>query len=79
MPVTPTPSAVRQDASIWRDRISSALQDLNRRNTHAQQLQIAMKRDETTHETHDNFTSLCLGKLKYLLFGTWSFLQTWKC
>lgn len=51
-----------QDASAWRDRILSQLQDMGRAHARAQQLQTALRRDEDTKESHDNFISLCLGE-----------------
>ena len=61
VPVTASTESVRQDSSTWRDVISGALQELDKRTIFAQQLKIALKRDELTNETHDNFVHFILG------------------
>ncbi len=64
VPVTPSSTAVRQDASVWRDRILSMFQDLDTAHDRAMQLRTALRRCEITKETHDNVITYCLGKNK---------------
>ena len=51
-----------QDASVWRDRILSILNDEEGSRERAAQLQTALKRDEVTKETYDEFVTFCLGE-----------------
>lgn len=62
--------AVRQDASMWRDRILGLLNDLDTAHERAMQLRTALRRDEMTKESHDNIVSYCLGKIKSNKFYT---------
>ena len=60
--VTPTEHAVRQDGSVWRDRILGLLQDPELAEHKAGQLRMALRRSEPTKESHDNVVCNCLGK-----------------
>ena len=60
--VTPATASVRQDSSTWRDVIASAIQELPKRIRFAQQLKIALKRDDVTNETHDGFVQYVVGR-----------------
>ena len=51
-----------QDASVWRDRILAILNDEEGSRERAAQLQTALKRDEVTKETYDEFVTFCLGE-----------------
>ena len=62
VPVTPSNTAVRQDASVWRDRILRTLKDLDSAREQALQLKTALRRDESIKVTHDTVACYCLGK-----------------
>ena len=47
---------------MWRDRILSILNDEEGSRERAAQLQTALKRDEVTKETYDEFVTFCLGE-----------------
>ena len=47
---------------MWRDRILSILNDESGSLEKAAQLKTALKRDEVTKETHDQFVTFCLGE-----------------
>ena len=70
VPVTPMTGAVRQDGSMWRDRIMSVLSDLDTAHERASQLRMALRRDEVTKESQDNVISYCLGQSK-LIYVYW--------
>ena len=70
VPITPTSSAYRQDASVWRDRILDLIKHPQAARKHAQQLQMAIRRDSPTKETHDNIICYILGEHAiHLLLG----------
>ena len=56
------PNAVRQDSSVWRDRILAVLKDPQSAREQAMQLRTALRRDETTKESHDNVIAYTLGE-----------------
>ena len=51
---------------MWRDRILSILNDEYGSREKAAQLKTALKRDEVTKETHDEFVTFCLGEYSML-------------
>jgi hypothetical protein len=62
VPVTPSAGSVRQDGSVWRDRILGVIQNYQSVQDNATQLRMALRRDDLTKETHDNFISYVLGR-----------------
>lgn len=62
IPVSPSVTAVRQDASVWRDRLLVMLTDMEVAQQQAAQLRTALRRDEATKLTHDNLICYCLGR-----------------
>ena len=60
--VTPSTAAVRQDATVWRDRMLALLQDLPGSHQRALRLRNALRQDESTRETLDNLSNYCLGR-----------------
>ena len=67
VPVTPSTNAVRQDASVWKDRILNYLADVDVAHDRAVQLRRALRRDEATKVTHDIVIRYCLGEASVIL------------
>lgn len=64
--VTQNVMAIRQDASLWRDKVLELLRDPKTAHERAMQLKIALRRDELTKESHDDFISYILGSVFFL-------------
>ena len=62
VPVCGQPAAYRQDASLWRDQALMLLGDPISAQERALNIRIALKRDEPTKESYDNFITYVLGK-----------------
>ena len=62
VPVTQNCSSFRQDASIWRDRLLTILNDPEEAQERTHQLKSALRRDDSIRETHDTVISHCLGE-----------------
>ena len=63
IPVTNDVTAVRQDSSVWRDRVLSLLQNPATAHDRALQLREALRKDDRIKETNDDFVTFCLGML----------------
>ena len=61
VPLMPFRNSYRQDGNLWGQRAMDVLDDLIGAQDRAMNVKIALRRDELTKETNDNFLGYVLG------------------